>query len=349
MTPEIQLLDQILSDCNEHSIWCADENIAGFIPAAFKGNIISNRFDIAAQLQRQYPATYFCDFNFYSSTIGSVQCIVFRIAKEKAINLHIIAEAFRYLQQGNKLILLGYKNEGINSLRSFIEENFDGEIIVTKHKKQLQLIEVISTGMQPKSITVSNYAALQKQVVGETVFFSKPGIFGWNKIDRGSELLIEALNSFLSSSASFSSLSLKNSTLLDLGCGYGYLSIKARELGFTNINATDNNAAAINACSHNFKLYDIQGDVIADNHAENHQKKYDIILCNPPFHKGFDHTKGLTKVFTQQSFALLKPGGMAFFVTNQFIAIEKIAEKLFSSTVLLLKKDGFKVHLFIRQ
>ena len=338
MTPDIQLLDQVLRDCSAETMWCADENTAGYIPTAYKGNIISNRFDIIAQLQQNYPKATFCDFNFSSAEAATIHCIVFRIAKEKAVNLHIISEAFRLLNKGGKLVLIGYKNEGINSLCSKIKSSYDCDVVINKYKAQLQHIEIESSGVQTAELLDTDYFTSQKLIVNETEFYSKPGIFGWNKTDSGSKLLIEALT--------LNKPDTENTTVLDLGCGYGYLSIKAKELGFHHINATDNNAAAIQACMSNFEHYKIQGEVFADNHAKNHQTQYDLVLCNPPFHKGFDHTKNLTEVFTQQAFKSLKPNGQAFFVTNQFIGIEKIANKLFASTSLLLKKEGFKVFLF---
>ncbi len=338
MNPEIKILDQVLRDCTAQSIWCADENTSGFSPPLFRGNIISNRIDIVDQLQPIYPDTIFSDFDFSNFDLTAIDSVVLRIAKEKAINLHIISEAFKHLKKNGKLILIGYKNEGIKSLCSKIQSSYECRISIKKYKSQLHLVEIETPYAQSEVLSEAQYSELQKLCINNTEFYTKPGVYGWNKIDRGSELLIEALSK--------NKQAIDTLEVLDLGCGYGYLSIKAKELGFQRIDATDNNAAAIHSCLSNFQMYSMSGEVFADDHAKHREKKYDLVLCNPPFHKGFGHTKSLTEIFTQQASSLLKPNGEAYIVTNQFIGIEKIADKLFSASVLLLKQEGFKVFVF---
>ena len=50
---------------------------------------------------------------------------------------------------------------------------------------------------------------------------TEAGDFGWDKIDRGSAFLIDYLPQFLSDYKNASQ------TLLDLGCGYGYIALSA--------------------------------------------------------------------------------------------------------------------------
>ena len=64
---------------------------------------------------------------------------------------------------------------------------------------------------------------------------SKPGIFGWKKIDVGTRLLIEALPD---------SIFDNQPTVLDLGCGYGLLSAYSASKGAT-VTATDNNTCLL--------------------------------------------------------------------------------------------------------
>ena len=337
MTPELELLNTELALCSPHSLWCADENIGSFTPTCFIGQALCNRYDIARHLSANGTQTTFCDFDFGEDTLNNLESIVFRIAKEKAINLHIISQAFKYLKSEGQLKLIGFKNEGINSLIKKISTTYDCTIDTKKLKSQLQLINIHSAGPQDFSLSDTPYLQLSLQSVNSLEFMSKPGIFGWNKIDKGSELLIAAFDE------AYTTRARESVRVLDMGCGYGYLAIRARQLGFNLIDATDNNAAAINACVSNFKFYNIEGTVDADDFGEGLTTKYDIVLSNPPFHQGFDHSKKLTERFTRQTYRLLKPGGEAYVVTNQFIGIEKIAGKLFESTHLLLKKDGFKV------
>lgn len=335
MVPEFHVLDNVLGHCSPASLWCADENTADFMPVVYNGKVLTNRFDIAQPLKAVNADTVFNDFDFQALPADNIDKIVFRIAKEKALNLHIIHQAFARLEKGQRLVLIGYKNEGIDSLAAYIKENFTSECELDKHKAQLRCFEFVCHGQRT---TPDDYAELQEISLKDgTHFFSKPGVFGWNKLDRGSVLLMQSFTKSVAVD--------DKKQILDLGCGYGYLSIQARKSGFAHIDATDNNAAAVIACQKNFAHFDIQGKVFADNHAEHCVKKYDIVLCNPPFHQGFDHRKNLTEVFIHQAYKLLKPKGEAYFVVNQFIGLEKIAAGLFEKCELLDKTEGFKVFL----
>lgn len=334
MTPELLLLDTLLRESTADTLWCADENVAGFFPACFKGQAITNRFDIWQPLSARQPDCLYNDFDLLEARKASA--IIFRIAKEKAVNLHIIRQAFALLPPGGKLHLAGYKNEGIASLASHISKLFPCTLEQHRHKNQLFHIDISSHG--PVCPEQDDYAELSWLGDDTSGFYSKPGIFGWEKVDVGSRLLMDIFATRHPDA--------DNTRILDLGCGYGYLSIRARQLGFTHIDATDNNAAAITACQANFQHHRIVGKMFPDNHAAACQTQYDIILCNPPFHQGFGHHKNLTEVFTEEAARLLKPGGQAWFVVNQFIGIEKIADRLFQKCKLLDKKGGFKVFLF---
>lgn len=330
-------LNDLLQNAPDSSLWCIDENLAGFAPAHYLGAILTNRFDIADSFA-QRGNLHFSDFDFSPFPEGTLSWVLFRIAKEKAINLHILSEALPRLKEDGRLFLLGYKNEGILSLASRMEESGGCKALLQKMGKQLYLLEVSATPAQQETSTVEekhDYASLQRLAMDGLDFYTKPGIFGWNKIDTGSRLLMDV--------AEQHHLPTPEEKVLDLGCGYGYLSIRAHQMGFRQIDATDNNAAAIHACRQNFSLHNISGSVLADDMASHNREKYEVILCNPPFHQGFSHHKELTAAFLRRLSCLLARKGEIFLVTNQFIAVERYATTLFSSVEPLEKSVGFKV------
>ena len=173
----------------------------------------------------------------------------------------------------------------------------------------------------------------------ETPLQSKPGIFGWNKIDQGSAFLIEKLPAFLGTFPK----SQQPQSLLDLGCGYGYLACAASLHGFQQITATDNNAAALNACRENFSALGIEGEVIAADAGSEIQQQFDAIICNPPFHQGFNIEGALTEKFLSASRRLLTAEGKALFVVNNFIPLEKKAADYFSEVEEIARNGSFKL------
>ena len=346
------LIQQQLSALGDEAIWVIEENsqalqLEQFATLHCKAQKITNRVDLANCYQAR-----FSDFDLSPLLLENTEKpkhVVFRIAKEKAVNLHIIRCCLQQLNVGS-LSLYGFKNDGIKSLLKLIKSELDDTLNVhsrfslrhSKHGKQLTSIHIESQDTPCKLDAALNpqseYLNLQPLHINDYSFYSKPGQFGWKKIDLGSQLLIEQLGLYLQSH----SLNL-SSAVLDLGCGYGFLSIAANALGFNTIDATDNCAAALHSCQENFKTHSIKGTVITDDCAANISTKYDIILCNPPFHHGFDHDTSLTEKFVQRSANCLKKDGKAFFVVNEFVGIEKEANKHFTKQQLLDKKNGFKI------
>jgi 16S rRNA (guanine1207-N2)-methyltransferase len=353
------LLEKIISgrenpeeaECN---LWILDENLAPseVIQGAAKSKIpltlICNRFDLQQQLKTSKVTSTFSDFDFSGFEDNSVDRIFYRVSKEKTVVHHIVNQAFRVLKPGGELAIAGYKNEGAKTYIDKASKLFNGATVKTKGGQSSHLA-VISKGSTThgKLLDDKDYAHprnINAQPNDRSIsFISKPGQFGWNKADRGSELLIQHLPGVIRKRHT------PAKTMLDLGCGYGYLSLMAASLegldmlDLQQITATDNNAAAILCCEQNLKASGRNYNVIADNCAHGIRGRFDLVLCNPPFHQGFAVDNDLTRMFLEQAHKRLHAKGDAVFVVNQFIPLERKAQDLFGKTTLLAESDGFKV------
>jgi 16S rRNA (guanine1207-N2)-methyltransferase len=170
-------------------------------------------------------------------------------------------------------------------------------------------------------------------------FYSKPGLFGWDKIDQGSQFLGQYLPDVLLRYPR------QPESLLDLGCGYGYLTLMTRDLLLSRRVATDNNAAALLAMQCNATHYGMQVDVVADDAGASISEHFDIILSNPPFHQGFSADSDLTDKFLKNTRRLLAREGAALMVVNAFIGIERIANQYFTRVETLANNGAFKLLL----
>lgn len=325
------LLHTLLRQAPSNSLWCLGENTTVPADSHFQGLAITNRYTSHQQLCHLGIHCELSDFDFSTTPDNSLAVAIWRIAKEKAINTHVLYSLLHKLHDDGVLHLIGYRNEGMDSLLKLIQTQTNCTLERHKLKKQLQHI----TLHKPSTIDFPNdYTQLQKFSIDALDFYSKPGVFGWQKIDQGSRLLIEQFAKYPVD---------PSHKLLDLGCGYGYLSIKAKQLGYQTIDASDNNAASIIACQANFALHQINGNVFIDDCASRASNRYDTVLCNPPFHQGFDHDKKLIERFCQAASRVLHQQGQAFFVINQFIGLEKIASAYFRQQQIVVQEQGFKV------
>ncbi len=136
-------------------------------------------------------------------------------------------------------------------------------------------------------------------------FFSDNGVFAKNKIDYASNLLV---NSFLKQHE-------KNSlkTLLDVGCGYGFMGIVLAKILDYDVTLIDVNKRALHLCERNIKLNEIKGKAFLSDAYQNIDNKYDYIITNPPIRAG---KETVMKILASAK-DYLKEDGELWFVINK--------------------------------
>ncbi len=323
---------------SEKSLWILDENLPlNYPPVNTNIKVISNRFDVVESMRKLGFNASFSDFNFSALNSIDYQFIYYRISKEKSLTHYIINSASKLLSKDGQLILSGAKQEGIKGYLERATKLFNTVQIYKANKSNWAGIfakaSVNSVFLDDKKYTEIRPIANSDS---DLIYQTKPGVFGWNKIDQGSLLLIEQLESLYHEKVP----PLK---ILDIGCGYGFLSINCAQLFKSFITACDNNAAAVNTCQSNFDFHNINGEVIATNCTNGIDDNYDLIICNPPFHNGFGVENDLTDRFLQGAKQKLAKGGMAVFVVNLHIPLERKAKSSFTQIETIAKNQHFKV------
>lgn len=107
-------------------------------------------------------------------------------------------------------------------------------------------------------------------------FISDNGVFSKNKLDTGSLSLIDAY--------------LKENTdsveILDMGCGYGTMGIIISKVTGSFVDMVDVNKRSLHLAEMNIKKNKVNAVAFYSNAYEMVQKKYDVIVCNPPIRAG---------------------------------------------------------------
>lgn len=334
----LNLLVQELRQPAERRLWVVDENIPPQLLAPQTGTqVVGNRFDLIRAMRKQGWSAELSDFDLGQWPETSLDQIIYRVSKEKAVVHHLINEAARLLRPNGELILIGDKGEGIKTYARKAQQRLGGG---KAEQKQGSVWRCCLTLAQPadEALDDQSYTQLRELELKEAGhYLSKPGLFGWNKVDRGSAFLVENLAEMLGHPLPL------DGRVLDLGCGFGYLSLNACATS-AELTCTDNNAAALIACRANLQARDYaRAQVVASDAGDTLEQHFDTILCNPPFHAGFGVEGDLTDRFLQQTRRLLAPDGTACFVVNQHIPLERKAQGLFAQIHCHADNGHFKL------
>ena len=374
--PSTELLIKTLSGdaaqlaSSQHLLLVADEHFSYTILNRLQKLpiiLLTNRFDVAQAADAAKINYYLNDFDF-TEIKQSFTAVYYRVSKEKPIVHHIINQSIAALTtvQGTeaegRLILTGEKSEGIKGYGDRIKKNFKlsvdhkklgNQYLVQTHiaadNNQIQNLLDTKNYNQTQLITHLTSDFSTSKEPSDIAIYSKPGVYGWNKVDQGSQFLATHLKDWLTTS-----FKTPPKKMLDLGCGYGYLSIALWKIIQSleenidvgtdlELDATDNNIASVALCKANFEANNIEGNCIVDDCGSQLKPGYQAIICNPPFHQGFQIDDELSLKFLKQISHLLGKNGKAIIVVNEFLAIEKKAQPLFSAIHLIAKNKTFKL------
>ncbi|KGK42492.1 hypothetical protein LH51_06915 [Nitrincola sp. A-D6] len=331
-----------LHNSPDDSLWLVDENISQPLPAALSQiQAITNRFDLYQHMQETGWMCYFSDFDLSHLPQRSLARIVLRIPKEKPLTHYLINQAALLLKDQGELILIGDKSEGIRTYSQRAKERLGGQLSETKMNAGLWFANITCAAqVSTRELDDQRYTQLRElSDKSGFSFFSKPGLYGWQKVDQGSAFLCDELATLLGQPTPLSG------RILDLGCGFGYLSLRSAST-HAHLTCTDNNAAALRACRVNLDHQGLKGEVIASDAGNSLNGPYDTILCNPPFHTGFATNSDITNRFIAAAARLLTDDGNACFVVNKHIGLEHKAGPHFGKIRLHADNGHFKlIHL----
>jgi 16S rRNA (guanine1207-N2)-methyltransferase len=167
-------------------------------------------------------------------------------------------------------------------------------------------------------------------------FISRPGVFAWDRIDPASALLAEHLPAMLAGRAA------------DLGCGFGYLSAELlqRCAGITSLDLYEAEARALDLARHNLapRADDVSLNFEWHDVTRGLPRRYDVIVCNPPFHaQGAGDRPDIGRAFITAAAEALLPGGRLWMVANRHLPYESVLDARFGTVRIVTQARGFKI------
>ncbi len=153
-----------------------------------------------------------------------------------------------------------------------------------------------------------------------------PGLFSGDAIDPGTLLLMEALPE------------LQSQKVLDVGCGYGPLSLYAAALG-AEVMYADADLRALRTTRNNLLAAGFTGTAVATvDLAEVPSDLLDVVVSNPPTHAG---SEVLRKLFRGMA-RVVKTKSSIFVVLREHLNYEKWLSEV-GAVDRILERDGYKI------
>jgi 16S rRNA (guanine1207-N2)-methyltransferase len=240
----------------------------------------------------------------------------------------VLALALRALTIGGTLIAFAANTKGGTRLADELAA-FGCAVDVT-HKRRNQLVYTA----RPEAVFGIDdaIAAGAARLLHELALWSQPGLFNWDRIDPGSQLLLDHLPQLDGHGA-------------DLGCGIGVLARAARHgTDHPRITLIDIDQRALAMARLN-----VPGDGVTTLWADIRTARdlpasLDFVITNPPFHDAGDEDKALGQAFITKAADMLKPGGVLWLTANRHLPYEATLKPLFETVDPIAQAHGFKIY-----
>lgn len=256
--------------------------------------------------------------------------------RQRECQLGELAEAWRWVQPGGRLRVSVPNDFGSKWLET-AWRGVAGAPVESLSKHHCRVFTTIKTGQPDDEATLERWrtnAAMRR--LPEHGWWSRPGLFSWDRPDPGSMLLARCLPETLAGHGA------------DLGLGWGFLSMEVlkRCPELTALDGFEVDARALEPARRNL------GNVLVrvrprlfwrDVTAGVGQAKYDFIVSNPPFHEGRDADPSLGLRFIASAARALRPQGELWLVANKHLPYEPLLEELFEGFEMVEQHGGFKV------
>lgn len=259
---------------------------------------------------------------------------VFLSLPKNMIEAHfLIAQGLLSLKRGGIILCAAENKTGGSRLQKMLG-SFDISDIAHESRNKCRAVwgRVENINMDAVQNALS---AGQEQAILDGRFQSQPGIFGWDKIDKGSDILTRFISKDMKGKGA------------DFGCGYGYLSefILSHCRKVKRISCIDADYRAVELCRKNLSAFEVDTPCYWADLSMPHPdlRNLDFIVMNPPFHEGKKQDLELGKAFIQSAHQSLRRGGRLWMVANAHLPYENIVQDLFFECTKHHEGQGFKI------
>lgn len=239
----------------------------------------------------------------------------------------VLAQALRILAPEGRLTAFAPKDRGGLRLKKELEAlGCQVGESARRHNRICMVVRPTDTKALAEAI-----AAGAPRRISENGLWTQPGVFSWDRLDAGTNALLQVLPEFSGAGA-------------DFGSGIGLLALnvlassKVTKLALVELDHRAVEVSKRNVTDPRAEL--VWGDV---RHDVGGLKDLDFVVSNPPFHEGGGEDKTLGQAFIRSAAQVLRKGGALWIVANRHLPYEAILAESFAKVRLVGEGGGYKV------
>lgn len=240
---------------------------------------------------------------------------------------YAIAQGLRTLAPGGALIAAAPKDRGGLRLKRTLEA-FGCDVAETARRHHR-----ICAVERPATLTGLDEAITEGAPrLLPSGLWSQPGVFSWDRLDPGSDLLLKHLPKLKGRGA-------------DFGCGIGWLSRAVLSSpDVTSLLLIDLDRRAIDCARRNVEDPRATIEWADVRRTATPLADLDFVVMNPPFHDGGAEDRALGQAFIRAASAALRKGGSLWLTANRHLPYEAVLGEAFNAVKPVADSGGFKVY-----
>lgn len=283
-----------------------DEMLAKALGAAFW-----SRWSSGERVGRPWPAA------------GPFEAATLRLPKgRRSIEMAVHALGSVLAPDGD-LYVYGANDEGIRSVPKMLSSHFE-EVETFSCRQKCRMVR--ASGPKQMRSSLAEWAEHGELALDDRMvpWVSYPGLFAKGSVDEATALLLDGLE--------------VHGSVLDFGCGTGVLAAGLLARGATRVDAIDADALAVEATRINVPLARTH---LGDGwHAVRGEGPWDMIVSNPPVHKGVSEDYGLLQSLIREA---PKRAASLTLVVQRQVPVHRWLEENFRTVSRLKESPRFHV------
>lgn len=251
--------------------------------------------------------------------------------RQRDENRALLARAIKATRDGGIVMAAQSNTQGAKTFENELEALTGNVTSLSKNKCRVFWARINHN--QINSDLLETWLANDAPRRNEAGYLSRPGLFAWDRIDAGSQKLIDHLPADLSGRAA------------DLGAGFGFLADAAfkRCPKLTHIDLYEAEQRALDLARENLAGYGDRAQFHWADVTRGVAGDYDVVISNPPFHVDREDRSDIGQAFIRAAAGALKSGGQLFMVANRHLPYEETLKAAFKSVKMLGDTGGYKI------